>query len=650
MENVPINSASNYAAEAIAPSAISQPHFNMKAVRVAALCWLMLLSLSVTVQAASLQTPENTPLSVPAAGIAAGGIPGSTNLSGSKFQMSAVVPATLRGGKVSLINSQAWARRFTNSASSLQSSSAAVVVRSDGNVVTTGVSYDPTNHYNFLTMCYSPEGLPLWTNLYDGPARGDDTAELLATGTNCAVWVAGESARFATNGLITDSVLVCYASNGLALWTNRYSSNETNSDYPTRLVVDNSGNAYLGVSSVYWPPSGSGVTMGDAIIKYDPLGIPIWTNAYAADAPDSGHLPRHVEAMTLNAAGDLFIAGMTGFEHELTGSAVAKMTGDGAMLWTNFQPFGSLILFRSLIIDPHGDVIVTAENSFSNGGVPYVLTKCSGTNGNPLWTNIMAGPAYDGGDVPQTVVTPLGDVLLVGGRTAATSVGLYQVMGFDSNGVPLWTNLNVNFGTNNSELYGVAVDNAGGCYLAGNSPDPLGGSADFITIRLAGSGQPLWTNRYDGPAGLDDYAVAIAVNGYGEVYVSGESESTNGFEFTTVKYADAVNYLPPTNFAGLDMISYTLTDSAGASADGSVPVAVIANQLQFIPVGTGPATGGFQVTVGTPGTNTVIIEASPDLVNWLPIDTNTPSQGMIQFLDTSSIGMARRFYRAGQAP
>ncbi|HXA45700.1 MAG TPA: hypothetical protein VNZ25_09350 [Candidatus Angelobacter sp.] len=119
----------------------------------------------------------------------------------------------------------------------------------------------------------------------------------------------------------------------------------------------------------------------------------------------------------------------------------------------------------------------------------------------------------------------------------------------------------------------------------------------------------------------------------------------------TVEYADLLSYAPPTNFVGLDTISYTLTDAFGSSAAGSVQVSVTSTNFQVVPLDAGPSPAGFQLEVeGAPGTNVVIIEASSDLIHWQPVFTNAPILGTVQYLDTSAPGLAGRFYRAEQQP
>jgi hypothetical protein len=595
-------------------------------------------------QAVSLSTLQNSTLSVPAGRIAAGGLTGATNLVGSNFMVSSVKPDTLRGGRSWLVNEPQWVNHFSTGPINLRNH---IVALANGNIVVAG--YAPATGFDFLIVSYAPDGTPLWSNRYDGPAHGDDSAVHIAKGATGDVWVAGKSMRYETNSLLTDIALLRYASNGTPLWTNRYSSALTNADLPTALEVDASGNAYLALTSTYWP-SNSGFPVGNTIIKYDPSGNPVWTNLYPAAAPDSGQGLQDVEVMALDKDGNLLVGGITGSEHWNTGSSIVKFAGEGSALWTNYHSFGFMWQARSLLVDPLGDLIVTGE-SFTNQTLSYVVTKCS-SNGASLWTNAMTGPTYDGGNVPQTVLDPAGNTFLIGGSSGASSTGLYQILKLNPNGLPLWTNLTADFGTNSSMLDATAVDSAGNLYLVGHAPNPLNGYADFVTVKYSADGQPLWTNRFDGADSLNDYPSAIAVDGAANVYVTGESKDLSGsWEFPVVEYSDRLFYAPPKDFTGVDTITYTLVDNFGNSATAGIQVDVVPGAFQFniSAAGTKPTPAGFQLQVdGAPGTNVVIIEASTDLIRWQPILTNAPTNGSVQFLDSTALVAPWRFYRAVQ--
>jgi hypothetical protein len=56
---------------------------------------------------------------------------------------------------------------------------------------------------------------------------------------------------------------------------------------------------------------------------------------------------------------------------------------------------------------------------------------------------------------------------------------------------------------------------------------------------------------------------------------------------------------------------------------------------------------GFQFTLNTMPNTAWRIDASINLLNWLPIKTNTAdSSGMLQFTDSLATNYLRRFYRA----
>jgi hypothetical protein len=83
----------------------------------------------------------------------------------------------------------------------------------------------------------------------------------------------------------------------------------------------------------------------------------------------------------------------------------------------------------------------------------------------------------------------------------------------------------------------IAVDGNGNVVVTGESAGSAG-NADYATIKYSGAGVPLWTNRYNGPGNDYDGAWAVAVDGSGNVLVTGESIGSNFFsDITTIKYS-----------------------------------------------------------------------------------------------------------------
>jgi hypothetical protein len=600
---------------------------------------------TMTAGGAPIVTVRNSTVSVPAALIVSVDSSAATNLAGSNFMLSAVAPATPHGGRASLVSSPEWVRGYRGSVTGSHSAYA-MAVRADGSIVVTGPSAGVGTALDFATICYTADGVPLWTNRYDGPNHGGDTPRFLAINGSGEVWVAGDSMRYATNSTLKDVALVKYAAGGVPLWTNRYSSLETNGAYPTALAVDELGNAYVQVRASYWTGF-TGTLVEDVLVKYDAQGNVVWTKSYPRTAPDSGQGLHTLGPMALDDSGNLFVAGVSGGQFWNTGSSIVKFTSDGTALWTNHHPFGAVSQFQLLSVDRQGNAIVTGER-WGDGTWNYVVIKCS-KDGASLWTNVLTGPTYTGGNVPQTLADPAGNVFLIGG-TPGASPGLYRILKVNSEGIPLWTNQTADFGITNSMISRSAVDSAGNLYLTGHAPGAESGYRDFVTMKYAADGLPLWTNRFNGSGDGDDFPFALAVDSAGNAYVAGRSESSAGSpEFATAKYADLLFYSPPRDFTGTDTIAYTLTDTSGNQATGSVEVLVMPGSFQFLPVAMTMTPSGLELLIeGVPGTNVVVLEASPDPFSWLPILTNAPDDGAVRFCDPAAMLLPQRFYRAVQ--
>src|SRR5262249_18063466 len=110
-------------------------------------------------------------------------------------------------------------------------------------------------------------------------------------------------------------------------------------------------------------------------------------------------------------------------------------------------------------------------------------------------------------------------------------------------GVPLWTNFYSGPANGEDLARAVAVDRNGNVFVAGYTDALVGAptEADYLAIRYSSAGEPIWTNRFNGPASIDDSIAALAVDGSGNVIVTGSSGYSDGITYgsgyLTIKYS-----------------------------------------------------------------------------------------------------------------
>lgn len=116
----------------------------------------------------------------------------------------------------------------------------------------------------------------------------------------------------------------------------------------------------------------------------------------------------------------------------------------------------------------------------------------------------------------------------------------YLTLKYDAEGNQLWA---ARYGDRFSQDYGVAiaVDALANVYVTGTSRNGFY-DHDFLTVKYDANGNQLWEKRYSGPGSFyysgsthpsDDYARGLVLDAQGNVYVTGNSQSSNH----TIKYA-----------------------------------------------------------------------------------------------------------------
>jgi hypothetical protein len=141
-------------------------------------------------------------------------------------------------------------------------------------------------------------------------------------------------------------------------------------------------------------------------------------------------------------------------------------------------------------------------------------------------------------------VDSAGNVYVTGISTGSSTGWDYATIKYDSNGNQLWV-ARYNGPANSTDMAcALAVDGAGNVYVTGASFREGGIYMDYATVKYATNGDQLWVSRYGGLVNQGGSAHALAVDSQGNVYVTGESwGGTSQSDYATVKYDPNGNQL-----------------------------------------------------------------------------------------------------------
>ncbi len=167
-------------------------------------------------------------------------------------------------------------------------------------------------------------------------------------------------------------------------------------------------------------------------------------------------------------------------------------------------------------------------------------SSASATPGGELWAKLYNSPT-DGEDDGRAIeVSPDGKLVFVTGRSVGS--GYITAAYRAATGARIWAKTYSGPASNGYALSVVSSPDGSAIFVTGEN-EGSGGDKDYATVAYhAATGSKLWSKRYDGPAGLNDYGVEAVTNG-SVVVVTGISSAPGGLsDYLTIAY-DAVTGL-----------------------------------------------------------------------------------------------------------
>jgi uncharacterized delta-60 repeat protein len=321
-------------------------------------------------------------------------------------------------------------------------------------------------------------------------------------------------------------------------WVARYNGTANGFDEARSLAVDNYGNVYV-TGTVTDTASGLDIRT----IKYNAAGQVIWKAKWngAANGNDEPF------SIAVDSRGNAYVTGRSmgkGTDYDMI---TVKYNWFGVRQWSARynDPNNGFDEAKSIAVDNNGNVYITGEGGLgANVTSDYVTIKYNG-NGTRLWVANYNGPGRNDG-ANALALDEYGNVYVTGRSPAGVDPDEEDMdmatVKYNTNGVQQWVARYDGPVAGNffDQGWAIAVDKYGNVYVTGNSANSNAeDAADYATVKYNANGMQQWAARYNGPGNSTDIPLSIAVDASQNVYVTGysaaEPNETN-YDYATIKY------------------------------------------------------------------------------------------------------------------
>lgn len=165
-----------------------------------------------------------------------------------------------------------------------------------------------------------------------------------------------------------------------------------------------------------------------------------------------------------------------------------------------------------------------------------LLTVCTYSQVSQEWVSRYNGTGNGVDDVYDMVIDISGNVYVTGRSTGSGTNFDFVTIKYNSAGAEQWTARYSAAGNNIDQGSAIAVDGNGNVYVTGYSYLSSSGY-DYATIKYNSAGVEQWVSRYNGPGNNSDFGNSIVIDASGNIYVSGSSSGAgSGADVATIKY------------------------------------------------------------------------------------------------------------------
>ena len=385
----------------------------------------------------------------------------------------------------------------------------------------------------------------MWMRSYNGSGNGNDVSRAVRFDAADNVYITGYTT---VTGGSKNIITIKYDPAGNLQWSAVYNGTGNGSDEAYAITLDAAANVYI---AGYTTGNNSGRDI--ITIKYNSNGIQQWAARYTSP----GNYPDEAYAITLDNAGNTYVAGYSydeQFDNQMT---VIKYNPAGVQQWIakygNSGSENKTDVAYAITIDAANNIYVAGSSSNSGTGKDFTTIKYN-SSGVQQWVKKYNGSANDDDEAYAITIDAASNIYVTGYTSGGNTGKDYLTIKYNSAGTQQWLSTYNNSSANRDDIpRAIYVTNNNDVIVTGSSMSSnAANSEDYLTINYnSANGSVVFAARYnDTIANSSDiaYAIGVATSGSADnistnaIYITGSSRQTpsaGSEDIVTLKYNPA---------------------------------------------------------------------------------------------------------------
>lgn len=269
------------------------------------------------------------------------------------------------------------------------------------------------------------------------------------------------------------------------------------------------------------------------VLKYDSLGILLWSYIYDNGGNDAG------KAIKVSSTGNVYVTGQSYDASSNFDYYTIKLSPTGSVIWSaRYDYSGSTDAAVDIKIDEPAAKVYVTGSGFNGSDNDIITLLYDDSNGSLVWNNVYDGGVSGNDDAVGLVIVDNGNFLMIAGNCINSS-GNYDIAAINikNDGSPNWSYYtDGTAGTNDNAKAIIATGaNVAICGMVNNNSS----NQDYATIVIdALTPSLIWQNNYDVSNGIQS-ATSLVNDSTGNIAVTGYAVNSGIYEYHTILYSPA---------------------------------------------------------------------------------------------------------------